>query len=87
LARESAPATVPGRRVGDEAKSGDVRACVAAPWFRWANGRMEALPDDACSLLAVNQRFAGADDDRRAIPLAIVTGDAFRDRSGGAHLP
>jgi uncharacterized protein DUF1592/uncharacterized protein DUF1588/uncharacterized protein DUF1595/uncharacterized protein DUF1585/uncharacterized protein DUF1587 len=66
------------------ASSGDVRACVAAQWFRWANGRQEVFPDDACSLLAVNQRFEAADYDMRVLPLAIITTDAFRYRSATA---
>ena len=46
------------------ATSGDVRACVAATaiaGFRWSNGRVETLPDDACSLLAIDERFEAAD--------------------------
>jgi hypothetical protein len=58
---------------------------VAAQWFRWANGRTETFPEDACSLLAVNQRFQAAGYDMRVLPLAIITTDAFRYRSPGAH--
>lgn len=67
------------------ASSGDVRACVAAQWFRWANGRMETFPDDACSLLAINQRFQNAGYDMSVLPLAIITTDAFRYRSVGSE--
>jgi len=67
------------------ASSGDVRACVAAQWFRWANGRMESFPVDACSLLTVNQRFRAAGYDMRVLPLAIITTDAFRYRSAGTQ--
>lgn len=42
---------------------------------------METFPDDACSLLAVNQRFQAAGYDMRVLPLAIITTDAFRYRS------
>jgi Protein of unknown function (DUF1592)/Protein of unknown function (DUF1588)/Protein of unknown function (DUF1595)/Protein of unknown function (DUF1585)/Protein of unknown function (DUF1587) len=66
------------------ASSGDVRACVAAQWFRWANGRKPTLPDDACSLLAINQRFQAADYDMRVLPLAIIATDAFRYRNATA---
>ena len=65
------------------ATSGDVRACVAAQWFRWSSGRVETLPDDACSLLAINKQFEAANYDMRALLLAIVTTDAFRFRKAG----
>jgi len=65
------------------ATSGDVRACVAVNWFRWSSGRVESLPDDACSLLAINKQFEAAKYDMRALLPAIVTTDAFRYRSPG----
>ena len=65
------------------ATSGDVRACVAAQWFRWSSGRVETLPDDACSLLAINKQFEAANYDMRALLPAIVTTDAFRFRKAG----
>ena len=65
------------------ATSGDVRACVAVNWFRWSSGRQESLPDDACSLLAINKQFQAAKYDMRALLPAIVSTDAFRYRSAG----
>ena len=65
------------------ATSGDVRACVALNWFRWSSGRVESLPDDACSLLAINRKFESAQFDMRALLPAIVTTDAFRFRGVG----
>lgn len=62
------------------ASSADVRACIAAQWFRWALRRPEVLPDDACSLLSVNNEFQNASYDMRTLPLAIVRTDAFRYR-------
>ena len=56
---------------------------MATQWFRWANGRKETFPEDACSLLAINQRFQAANYDMRVLPLAIITTDAFRYRSPG----
>jgi hypothetical protein len=65
------------------ATSGDVRACVALNWFRWSIGRVESLPEDACSLLAINKKFEAAEFDMRALWTAIVTTDAFRYRGAG----
>ncbi|HEY8927239.1 MAG TPA: DUF1592 domain-containing protein, partial [Polyangia bacterium] len=55
------------------ATSADVRACVAANWFRWSSGRAESLPDDACSLLTINKKFEAAEFDMRALWSAMVT--------------
>ena len=65
------------------ATSEDVRACTVVNWFRWSSGRQESLPDDACSLLAINRQFQDAKYDMRALLPAIVSTDAFRYRSAG----
>ena len=61
------------------AESPEVRACVSSQWFRFALGRLEREPD-ACSMQRLNQDFAAADYDVRALLLSLVTSDAFRYR-------
>ena len=57
----------------------EVRACVGKQWFRFALGRLER-DADACSFQRLNQDFAAADYDVRALLLSLVSSDAFRYR-------
>jgi hypothetical protein len=63
------------------AKSKQVHDCLAAQWYRWALGPVEA-ESDACALQQVQQRFFDSAGDFEALQLAIVGSDAFRLRSG-----
>jgi hypothetical protein len=61
------------------AESPEVQDCVSKQWFRFALGRLEREPD-ACSMQRLNQDFAAAGHDVRALLLSLVTSDAFRYR-------
>ncbi len=62
-------------------QSKQVHDCLAAQWYRWALGRVEA-ESDGCALAKVQQRFFDSGGDFEALQLAIVGSDAFRYRSG-----
>ncbi|MEZ4454427.1 MAG: DUF1592 domain-containing protein [Nannocystaceae bacterium] len=58
------------------AESEEVRACVVRQWFRYAYGR-ERDDEDACALDGLTASF-DADDDVRALLIALTQTDAFR---------
>jgi hypothetical protein len=64
--------------------SAEVRGCVVRQWFRYANGRSE-IPNDACTLGALNDAFDAKGHDLRELLVQITLSDAFRYRtlSGG----
>jgi hypothetical protein len=61
------------------AKSGQVSACVARSWFRFAMGRPES-PDDACTLGALERTLGDSGGDLRALLAALVQSESFRFR-------
>jgi hypothetical protein len=71
------------------AQSAQVRACMVTQWFRFANGRAEAVldemnptaPNDDCTLQGLKADFETAGHDMREIPVKIAVSDAFRFRS------
>lgn len=73
---------------GALAGSNQVRACVARKWFRYGHGRGETSAD-ACSLAAIQQKFAASGYKVRALVVALTQSDAFLYRrvtspAGGA---
>jgi len=72
---------------GKLAASSQVRACVAAKWFRYGYGRGET-DADGCSLASIEARFAGGGYKVRDLLAALVETDAFLYRQvtppGGA---
>jgi len=71
------------------AQSKQVRECIVTEWFRFANGRAEALldqanptgPNDDCTLTGLKADFEAAGHDMREIAVKIAASDAFRFRS------
>ncbi len=65
--------------------SRQVHDCLAAQWYRYALGRVEAEAD-ACGVDAVKARFFEAGGDFNALRRALVESPAFRShaRAGGA---
>jgi hypothetical protein len=61
------------------AASQQVRDCVVAQWFRFAQGRME-LPGDACVLQQLGKTFEAAGHDVRELVVAVTQTDAFITR-------
>jgi len=72
---------------GKLAGSGQVRACVAAKWFRYGYGRGET-DADGCSLASIEARFADGGYKVRDLLAALAGTDAFLYRQvtspGGA---
>ena len=70
------------------AASDQVRDCVATSWFRYAYGRAETS-EDVCTLAVVNQKFAEAKYDLKALLVSLTETDAFLYRkvipAGGAQ--
>jgi hypothetical protein len=62
------------------AASGQVRACMATQWFRYAAGRSEAEADE-CSLAVMRDTFAGSGGDLLELIVATTQTDAFWFRS------
>jgi hypothetical protein len=62
------------------AVSESVGRCVAVQWFRYAARRLET-DQDACSVAAIQQRFAETGSDIRELMLSIATTHAFRYRA------
>jgi Protein of unknown function (DUF1588)/Protein of unknown function (DUF1592)/Protein of unknown function (DUF1585) len=58
------------------AASDQVRDCVATSWFRYAYGRAETN-EDVCTLAVVNQKFAEAKYDLKALLVSLTETDAF----------
>ena len=73
-----------GQLAGKLSQSRQVHDCLAAQWYRWALGRVEA-ESDGCALAKVEQRFFDSGGDFETLELAIVESDAFRFRSGAAR--
>ena len=64
------------------AGSGQVAACTATQWFRYAFGRSEVLPADACALATLSDALAGkGGGDFRTMVRATVKLPAFRLRA------
>ena len=61
------------------AASDEVRQCVVTQWFRFGYGRAEQ-DDDQCTLAQLNQAFAGAGYNIKALLVALTQTDAFRYR-------
>jgi hypothetical protein len=66
---------------GKLADSADVRDCVAEQWFRFAFRRAIEEGDEACSLAPARDLFAAQGGDIRALLLALVETDSFRNRA------
>lgn len=62
------------------AASEDVGRCVAVQWFRYATRRVES-DQDACSVAALQKKFAESNYDVRELLVAIATTDSFRYRA------
>lgn len=62
------------------AASGQVRACMATQWFRYASGRSEAEADE-CSLAIMRDTFGSSDGDLLELIVATTQTDAFWFRS------
>jgi hypothetical protein len=67
---------------GKLAASGQVAACTATQWFRYAFGRSEVLPADGCALATLADALAKkGGGDFRTMVRATVTLPAFRLRA------
>ncbi len=64
-------------------KSKQVHDCLAAQWYRWALGRVEA-ESDTCALTKIQDTFFESKGSFEELQLAIVTSDAFSFRSGAS---
>ncbi|MEM6994636.1 MAG: DUF1592 domain-containing protein [Myxococcota bacterium] len=62
--------------LADEAQ---VRDCFVQQWFTYAHGRAPE-PEDSCSVETLQLDFESADDDVRALLVALTRTDAFRYR-------
>jgi len=62
------------------ATSNEVRACVVAQWFTYAQGR-PAASADACSTVQLQAAFAAANYDIQALLIALSQTDAFLYRN------
>ncbi|MEO8214111.1 MAG: DUF1588 domain-containing protein, partial [Myxococcales bacterium] len=58
-------------------RSGQVRACVATQWFRWAFGRDEQTADDLCTVGVLASALDQAGGDLRSLVRATVTTSTF----------
>jgi hypothetical protein len=61
------------------ASSAEVQQCVATQWLRFALGRIET-DADRCSLAQLHQAFDASGHDVRALIVAVVMSDAFREK-------
>jgi hypothetical protein len=62
------------------AKSEHVKQCFAIQNFRYSLGRIEATPQDACSLQRAYDAFAAKDFTMTELMVAIASSDSFRHR-------
>jgi hypothetical protein len=63
--------------------SKQARSCVATQWFRFANGRMEDIKRDSCSLDTLRTSFEKSGGDLKELLVALTQTDAFLLRSKG----
>lgn len=64
------------------ASSAEVEKCYANQWFRWTQGRGDTT-EDVCTLSQVDQAFADAKGDIKALIVALTQTDAFLYRTNG----
>jgi len=66
---------------GRLASSAEVASCAATQWFRYALGRSEALPADACALATLADALVSKGGDFRTMVRTTVKLPAFRMRA------
>jgi hypothetical protein len=67
------------------AASGQVRACVATQWFRYAYGRTESQQLDECTLEELQQRLDASGGSITELLVTLTQTDAFLFRAGGGE--
>jgi hypothetical protein len=61
------------------ANSGEVRACVATQWLRFALGRLES-DQDACTLAKLDSDFRASGENVKSLLTSVVLSDSFRTK-------